>query len=72
MEDNSLLAHKLDLPIMINPHRWLKNFPNQSRTSRIRKIMSDFLIDIKKHYNPRKWRESHEELVGNKGTWFPS
>ena len=27
---------------MINPHTWLKNFLNQSRTSRIRKSMSDF------------------------------
>ena len=42
MEDNSLLAHKLDLPNMINPHRWLKHFPNQSRTPQIRNRMSQF------------------------------
>ena len=41
MEDNSLLAHKSDLPNMINPHRWLNHFPNQSRTSRIGKSMSE-------------------------------
>ena len=37
-----MLAHKVDLPNMINPHKWLKHFPNQSRTSRIKKTMSDF------------------------------
>ena len=41
MEYNSLIAHKSNLPNMINPHRWLKNFPNHSRTSRIRKSMSE-------------------------------
>ena len=40
MEEKSLLAHKSDLPNMINRHRWLKHLPNQSRTSRIRKRMS--------------------------------
>ena len=42
MEENSLLSHKSDLPNIINPHRWLKHFPNQPSTSRIRKSMSEF------------------------------
>ena len=41
MEDNSLLAHKSNLVNMINPHRWLKHFPNQSRISWIRKSTSE-------------------------------
>ena len=39
-----MITHKYDLPNMINPHRRLKHFPNQSRTSQIRKIMSELLI----------------------------
>ena len=41
MEDNPFLAHKSDLPNMINPHRWLKHFSNLLRTSRIGKSMSE-------------------------------
>ena len=33
---------KIDLLNMINPHRWLNHFPNQSRTSQIIKNMSEF------------------------------
>ena len=66
MEYNSLLAHKSDLPNMINYHRWLKHFPNQSRTSRIRKIMSELSCMMEKHDNPIIWRENHGSLVGNK------
>ena len=40
---------KVDLPNMINPHRWLKHFPNQSSTSHIRKIMSELSRVMKKH-----------------------
>ena len=74
MEDNSFLSHKSDLPNMINPHRWLKHFPNQSRTSQIRKSMSmsELSILMEKHVNPRIWREIHEGWVGNKRTQFPS
>ena len=57
---------------MINTHRWLKHFPNQSRTSQIRKRMRDLSRVMEKHANPGKWRESHEGWVGNKGTHFPS
>ena len=57
---------------MINPDRWLKHFPNQSRASRISKSMSDFPRVMDKHVNPRKWRENHEGLVGYKSTQFPS
>ena len=53
---------------MINPHRWLKHFPNLSRTSRIRKCMSELSREMEKHANPRKWREIHEGWVGNKRT----
>ena len=70
MEDNSLLAHKSDLTNMINPHRWLKHFPNLSRTSEI--SMSEFSREMKKHDNPIKWREIHEGQVGNKRYRFPS
>ena len=34
--------------------------------------MSELSREIKKHANPRKWRKSHEEWVGNKRTQFPS
>ena len=67
-----MLAHKSDLSNMINPHRWLKHFPNLSRTSQIDKRMSELSRRWKKHANPRKLRESHERWVGNKGTQFPS
>ena len=53
-----------------NPHRWLNHFQNMSRTSRIRKIMSDFSREMEKHDNLGKWKESHEGWVGNKGTQF--
>ena len=72
MEDNSFLSHKSDLPNMINPHRWIKHFPNQSRTSRIRKSMSEFSRVMEKHANPGIWREIHEGWVGNKRYQFPS
>ena len=36
------------------------------------KSMSELSRRWKKHANPRKWRESHEGWVGNKGTHFPS
>ena len=55
-----------------NPHRWLKHFPNQSRTSQISKSMSELSRVMGKHANPGKWRESHEGWVGNKGTQLPS
>ena len=66
MEDNSFLAHKSNLPNIINPHRWLKHFSNQSRKSQISKRMSELLRVMEKHDNPRKWRENHGGLVGNK------
>ena len=72
MEDNSLLAHKSDVPNMINPHRWLKHFPNHTRTSWIRKNMINLSRVKEKHANPGKSRESHEGWVGNKRTQFPS
>ena len=72
MVDNSLLDHKSDLPNMINPHRWLKHLPNLSRTSRIRKSMSELSRVMEKHGNPRKWRENHGGWVGNKRYQFPS
>ena len=53
-------AKKIDLPNMINPHRWLKYFPNLSRTSKIGKSMSNLSRDMEKHANPGKWREIHE------------
>ena len=72
MEDNSLLAHKSDLPNMINPHRWLKHFPNQSRTSRISKSMSELSRVMEKNANPGIWRGNHGGWVGNKRYHFPS
>ena len=60
------MLKNVDLPNMINPHRWLKHFPNHSRTSKIRKSMSDFSRVIDKHANPGKWRENHGGWVGNK------
>ena len=42
-----------------NPHRWIKHFPNQSRTSQISKIMSELSRVMDKHANPGKWRENH-------------
>ena len=72
MEDNSLLAHKSGLPNMINPHRWLKNFPNQSRTLRICKSMSELSRVMEKHANPRIWRENNRGWVGNKRYQYPS
>ena len=72
MEDNSFQSHKSNLPNMINPHMWLKHFPNQPRTSQIRKIMSDFSRVMEKHTNPRIWREIHGGWVGNKRYQFPS
>ena len=64
MEYKSFLAHTSDLLNMINPHRWLKKFPDQSRDSRIRKSMSELSRD-EKHANPRKWRENHGGWVRN-------
>ena len=58
MEYNSLLAQKSNLPNMINPHRWLKHFPNQLRTSWIRKAWV-----IEKHSNPGIWRENNYGLA---------
>ena len=66
MEDNSLLAHKSDLPNMINPHRWLNHFPNHSRTSQIRKSMSEFSRVKEILANPGIWRENNGRWVGNK------
>ena len=57
---------KVDLPNMITPHRWLKHFPNQSKTSRIRKGMSELSRVMEKHANPGKWRENHGGWVDNK------
>ena len=54
------------------PHRWLKNFPNLSRTSRVGKIMSELSRIWKKHANPRKWRKTNGGWVGNKSSQFPS
>ena len=34
--------------------------------------MSELSMEMEKHANPRKWRESHDGWVGNKGTQFPS
>ena len=72
MEDNSLLAHKSDLTNMINPHRWLKHFPNQLRASQIHKSISELLRVMEKHANPRIWRENNRGWVGNKRYSFPS
>ena len=72
MEENSLLDHKSYLLNMIKPHRWLKHFPNLSRTSWIRKIMSDLSRVMEKHVNPRIWREINEGWVGDKRYQFPS
>ena len=72
MEYNSSIAHKSDLPNMINPDRWLKHFPNQSRTSQISKRMSEFSRVMEKHANPRKWRENNGRWVGNNKYKFPS
>ena len=55
-----------------NPHRWLKHFPNLSRTSGFGKSMSELSRRWKKHANPRKWRKINEVWVGNKNTQFPS
>ena len=66
MEDNSLLADKSDLPNMINPHWWLKNFPNQSRNSWIIKSMSELSRVMEKHANLGIWREILGGWVGNK------
>ena len=66
MEENSLIAHKSHLTNMINPHRWLKHFPNQSGTSRISKSMSELSRVMHKHANHGKWRENHGGWVGNK------
>ena len=63
---------QINLLNMINPHRWLKHFPNQSMTSRIRKSMSDLSRVMEKHANPKKWREIPEGWVGNKKTQFSS
>ena len=53
-----------------NPHRWLQHFPNQSRTSGIRKIMSDLSILMERHANPIKWREIMEDGLKTKDTSF--
>ena len=55
-----------------NPHRWLKHFPNLSRTSQISKNMSELSREMEKHDNPGKWIEIHKGWVGNKGTQFHS
>ena len=55
-----------------NPHRWLKHFPNMSRTTRIGTSMSELSREMEKHANPRKWRKSHEGWVGNKRIQFPN
>ena len=55
-----------------NPHMWLKNFPKFSRTSHIRKNMSELLRVMDKHTNSRKLREKHGGWVGNKQYQFPS
>ena len=55
-----------------NPRRWLKHFPNLSRTSQIGKSMSELSREMEKHANTIKWREIHEGWVGNKSTQFPS
>ena len=34
--------------------------------------MSELSREMEKTANTRKWRESHEGWVGNKGTHFPS
>ena len=54
-----MLAHKVGLLNMINPHRWLKHFPNYSMTSRIRKSMSELSRVMEKNAIPGKWRENH-------------
>ena len=51
-------VRKIDLLNIINPHRWLKHFPNQLRTSRISKSMSELSRVMDKHANPEKWREN--------------
>ena len=51
---------------------WLNNFPNKSKDSRIRKIMSELSIVMDNHANPGKWRENHGGWVGNKRYQFPS
>ena len=63
---------KDELPNMINPHRWLEHFPNQSSKSRICKGMSELSRVMEKHANTRKWRENHGGWVGNKRYQFPS
>ena len=55
-----------------NPHRWIKHLPNLTRTSQIRKIMSEMSREMEKHANLGKWREIHEGWIDNKRTKFPS
>ena len=55
-----------------NPHRWLKHFPNLSRTSRISKSMSELSREMEKHANPIKWKKTNGGWVGNKSSQFPS
>ena len=70
--DNSEISKRWTYQNIANPHRWLKNFPNLSRTSQIGKIMSDLSREMEKNSNPRQWRKTNGGWVGNKSSQFPS
>ena len=72
METTHKAQKMLTYQNIANPHRWLKHFPNLSRTSRIGKNMSELSRRWKKHDYTKKWRKIHEGWVGNKRTQFPS
>ena len=72
METTHKAQKRLTYQNIANPHRWLKHFPNLSRTSRIGKSMSELSREMKKHDNPRKWRKTNGGWVGKKRCQFPS
>ena len=72
IELSSKSSKKLTYQNIANPHRWLKHFPNQSRTTQIRKSMNELSRVMDKHANPGKWIENHGGCVGNKRYDFPS
>ena len=63
---------KVDLLNMINTHRWLKQFPNQSTISQNIKIMTELSTVMEKNDNLGIGREIHEGWVGNERYQFPS
>ena len=66
MEKTHKAQKMLTYQNIANPHRWLKHFPNISRTSQISKSMSELSRDMEKNDNPIKWRKHNGGWVGNK------